>query len=249
MFFFLLSLQAATAATPPPGQEPPRYAECMDLATGDPSQGVAAATKWRVEGGGMLARQCLGVAYANQKRWPSAAAAFEEAARDAENAKDLRSSNYWAQAGNAWLATGEHVKARAALDAALASGHLRGLALGEARLDRARVLVAAGDMEGARVDLDRALADAKADPLAWLLSATLARRQGDLPRAKTDIAEALRRAADDPQVQLEAGNIAASGGDEAGARTAWARVVELAPGSPIAEAARKALAQFGASEK
>ena len=249
MLFFLLSLQAATTAAPPPGQEPPRYAECMDLATGDPSQGVAAASKWKVEGGGMLARQCLGVAYANQKRWPSAAAAFEEAAREAESAHDVRSANYWAQAGNAWLAAGEPAKARAALDAALASGHLTGLALGEARLDRARVLVAAGDMEGARGDLDRALADARADPLAWLLSATLARRQGDLTRAKADIAEALRRWADDPQVQLEAGNIAASAGDEAGARTAWSRVIELAPGSPAAESARKALAQFGAAEK
>jgi len=249
MFFILLSLQAATAAAPPPGQEPPRFTECMDLATGDPSQGVAAAAKWRVEGGGMLARQCLGVAYANQKRWPSAAAAFEEAAHDAETAHDIRSANYWAQAGNAWLAAGEHAKARAALDAALASGLLRGLALGEARLDRARMLVAAGDNDGARADIDRALADAKADPLAWLLSATLARRQGDLPRARTDIAEALRRAADDPQVQLEAGNIAAVSGDEAGARAAWGQVLTLAPGSAVAESARKALAQFGASEK
>lgn len=249
MFFFLLSLQAAAAATPPPGQEPPRFTECMDLATGDPSQGAAAAAKWKVEGGGMLARQCLGVAYANQKRWPSAAAAFEEAAREAESAHDVRSANYWAQAGNAWLAAGDPVKARAALDAALASGQLSGLALGEARLDRARVLVAAGDMDGARGDLDRALQDAKADPLAWLLSATLARRQGDLPRARTDIAEALKRASDDPQVQLEAGNIAAANGDEAGARAAWGQVLTLAPGAPIAEAARKALAQFGTSEK
>jgi tetratricopeptide (TPR) repeat protein len=249
MLFFLLSLQAATAAPPPPGKEPPRFAECMDLATGDPSQGVGAAAKWRLEGGGMLARQCLGVAYANQKRWPSAAAAFEEAAHDAETAHDVRSANYWAQAGNAWLAAGEAVKARAALDAALASGHLRGLALGEARLDRARILVAAGDMDGARGDLDRALADARADPLAWLLSATLARRQGDLPRARTDITEALKRAADDPQVQLEAGNIAAASGDEAGARAAWSQVVSLAPGSPAAESARKALAQFGSVEK
>lgn len=249
MLFFLLSLQAATAAAPPSGKEPPRYAECMDLATGDPSQGVTAASKWKVEGGGMLARQCLGVAYANQRRWPSAAAAFEEAAHEAEAARDVRAANYWAQAGNAWLAAGEHVKARAALDAALASGQLRGLALGEARLDRARVLVAAGDADGARADLDRALQDAKADPLAWLLSATLARRQGDLPRARTDIAEALKRAADDPQVQLEAGNIAAVSGDEAGARAAWGQVLTLAPGSPAADSARNALAQFGASEK
>ncbi|TGX55075.1 tetratricopeptide repeat protein [Sphingomonas gei] len=249
MLFYFLSLQAATAAAPQAGQEPPRFAACMDLATGDPSQGVTAAGQWRTDGGGMLARQCLGVAYANQKRWPSAAAAFEEAAREAETSRDARASNYWAQAGNAWLAAGEHVKARAALDAALASGHLAGLALGEARLDHARALVAAGDADGARADLDRALQDAAADPLAWLLSATLARRQGDLPRAKTDIAEALKRAADDAQVQLEAGNIAASAGDEAGARAAWGQVLTLSPGSATADSARKALAQFGASER
>ena len=55
--------------------------------------------------------------------------------------------------------------------------------------------------------------------------------------------------ADDASVQLEAGNIAAAAGDEANARSAWGRVIELSPGSPIATSARKALEQFGATEK
>ena len=87
---------------------------------------------------------------------------------------------------------------------------LTGLALGEAHLDRARALVAAGDAGGARADLDRALADAPADPLAWLLSATLARRMRRPRRAHGPISP--RRSsssADDASVQLEAGNIAA----------------------------------------
>lgn len=249
MFFFLLSLQDAAPAAAAAVAEPPRYAQCMDLATSDPAAGVTNASQWRVEGGGMLARQCLGISYANQNRWPSAAAAFEEAARDAEAAKDPRTAIFWQQAGNAWLAAGESFKARTDLDTALAAGTLSGLALGEAYLDRARVLVAQKDLDAARGDLDRALGEASADPLAWLLSATLARRQNDLARAKKDITEALRRSSDDASVQLEAGNIAAASRDEAGARTAWNRAIELAPGSPTATAARAALEQFGASEK
>ncbi|UZK65848.1 tetratricopeptide repeat protein [Sphingomonas sp. M1-B02] len=251
MFFsLLLILQAAPApASPPPGQEPPRFAECMDLATGDPGAGQANASRWSMEGGGMLARQCLGVAYANQRRWDSAAAAFEEAAREGELNRDRRAANYWAQAGNAWLAAGNAAKARAALDAALAAGTLEGLALGEVHLDRARAMVAANDLDAARADLDRATQSAPADPLTWLLSATLARRQNDAALARKHIDEALRRSPDDASVQLEAGNIAAAAADEAGARTAWNRAIELAPGSPTAESARKALAQFGATEK
>lgn len=241
--------QAAQTAPAPKASEPPRYAECMDLATGDPSTGVTNATRWHGEGGGMWARQCLGVAYANQGRWAAAASAFEEAAREAERIKDPRGANYWAQAGNAWLAAGDVAKARAALDAALATGALSGLALGEARLDRARVLVAQGDMPGARTDLNRALADAGKDPLAWLLSATLARRMNDLPRAQTDILEALKLAPDDASVHLEAGNIAAATGDGEGARAAWSRAAELAPGKPAGAAAEKALAQFSEQPK
>ncbi len=247
----LLSLQDATApaAAATPTKEPPRFSACMDQATADPSAGQAAAIQWGVEGGGMLARQCLGVAYANQQRWGSAAGAFEEAARAAELAHDARAPNYWQQSGNAWLAAGDPAKARAALDAALAAGTLQGLAVGEAHLDRARALVAAGDLDGARSDLDSALLDAPKDPLGWLLSATLARRSNDLKRASKDIAEALRLASDDASVHLEAGNIAAAAGDEADARTSWSRAVELDPGGPVAEAARRALAQFGATEK
>ena len=146
--------------------------------------------------------------------------------------------------GNAWLAAGDASKARAALDAALASGTLRGLPLGEAHLDRARAMVAGDDAENARDDLDRALTDVPNDPLAWLLSATLARRMDNLPRARTDIAEALRLGGDDPAVQLEAGNIAAKGGDAAGAQAAWRQAVTLRADSVPGKAAAAALKQF-----
>ena len=83
--------------------------------------------------------------------------------------------------------------------------------------------------------------------VAWLLSATLARRQNDMVRARNDIAKALKRAGDDAAVQLEAGNIAVLSGDEAGARAAWTRVTEIAPSGAQASAAKAALAQFDAA--
>ncbi len=254
MILAALLLQAtAVVPAPPPAPvladpQQARFERCADLATDDGVAGQAEATNWALTGGGFLSRQCLGLAYATQGKYAAAASAFEDAARAAEAARDARATNYWAQAGNAWLAAGDPAKARARIDAALAGGGLTGLARGEARLDRARALVAAGDPAAARADIDAALIDAASDPLAWLLSATLARRSGDLKRAQADIAQAVERAADDASVQLEAGNIAALAGDEAGARGGWTRAVQLGGGGPVAAAARAALAQFEAGK-
>ena len=250
MILFLLAQTAASAApvAGPPSPDQKRWENCVELAIADPARGIAEADRWKLAGGNFLTHQCRGMAYAAQRRWTSAGDAFETAAREAEVARDARAPNYWAQAGNAWLAAGDAGKARAALDAALATGTLTGLELGEAHLDRARALVAAGNLAGARADLDQALVHAAADPMAWLLSANLARRMGDIPLAKTHIARALERAADDASVQLEAGNIAAVARDAAGAKAGWTRAAQLAPDSPIGRSARAALEQFAGAE-
>ena len=258
MILLSLALAAATQTTPqikaqraptpaalPADPREARYQRCVTLADRDPAAAKAEATRWRLAGGDYFAQQCLGLAFATERNWTAAASAFDQAARAAELGHDVRAANYWAQAGNAYLAAGDAGHARTALDAALAAGELTGFALGEAQLDRARALVAAGQPAAARVDLDAALVNAPADPLAWLLSATLARRMKDLPRAQKDIAQALARSADDANVQLEAGNIAAVAGDEAAARKAWSEAARLAPpDSPIRAETAKALAQF-----
>ena len=226
-----------------------RYDLCVRLASSDPAAARAEAVRWGASGGAWFARQCAGLAYTQEGNFAAAATEFEAAAKAAEIARDRHAANYWAQAGNARLAAGDVPRARAALDTALVAGTLEGLALGEAQLDHARVLVAANEPEAARRDIDLALTNAADDPLAWLLSATLARRQGDLVRAKTDIAEALKRAADDASVQLEAGNIAATARDEAGARAAWAQAVRLAPDAPAGRNAQAALAQFDGAKR
>ncbi len=237
----LLTLLAAAAA---PAPEAARFDACVALAETDPARALDQAGAWRLQGGGLHARHCEGLAYAAQKRWPPAALAFEAAARLAEREADGRAATLWVQAGNAALAGGATAKAQTSFDAALARGTLTGEALGEAHLDRARARAALGDTKGARSDLDAATRLVPADPLGWLLSATLARRMNDLPRAQADIAEAATRSPDDASVALEAGNIAMLSGNEAAARIAWDGAVKLQPGGPAGKAAADSLARL-----
>src|SRR3546814_9560299 len=79
-------------------------------------------------------------------------------------------------------------------------------------LDRARALVAMDKLAEARPDIDKALSEVPKDPLAWLLSATLARRMDNLPVAQEHIAQALALSPDDASVALEEGNIAVLSG-------------------------------------
>lgn len=187
-------------------------------------------------------KRCAGMALAESEHWREAADAFEAAAKLADAGK---AAPVWTQAGNAWLAAGEPARAGTAFDAALVQAEkLGGAERGELLLDRARAAVGAGDLDGGRRVLDQALAAVPADPLGWLLSATLARRMGDPKRAATDIGEALKRSPDDAAVQLEAGNVAALAGDAAKAKERWGEAARLQPGGPSGRAARAALAQF-----
>lgn len=221
-----------------------RFDSCMDMATDDPASGIMAANEWLIAGGGYFARHCLGFAYAKDGRWSAAADAFVAAARDAELAHDKRAANLWTQAGNAALASGDSAKALTYFDAALAQGMADGLMLGELHLDRARALVVAGRADEAEIALAEAHRLAPEDPLAWLLSATLARRLGKLDRAQADIDIAARLAPRDPEVALEAGNIAASAGQYDIARRNWTQAIDIRPEGPVAKTARGHLSEL-----
>lgn len=221
-------------------------ASCTDKIRTDPAAAAEAANVWHAQGGGALARQCAALAYAAQDRWPEAALAFEQAARETQKGEEAATAALWVQAGNARLAGGEARAAIANFDRALVTGLLTGPARGEARLDRARANVLAGDPASARADLDEALKLVPDDPLAWLLSASLARRMGQLDRAQTDIAEAARRSPDDANVALEAGRIALATDAPDAARVAFQGAIKNQPGSEAARAAQSELDRLGA---
>lgn len=232
---------AAAAAAPATPMTPQA---CLALVRTAPEQAVVAANAWRVEGGGLDARQCLGLAYSALGRWRSAATVYEQAAREAEEAQSPRRTTFHVQAGNAWLAANEGARAIQAFDAALAHPQLADPLRGEVHLDRARALVALGNPPAARADLDRALQLVPADPMAWYLSAALAARQSDLPRAASDIARARQLAADDPDVLLLAGTIAGLQGNGAEAERLYRQVATSAPSSDAGRSAAAALASM-----
>lgn len=244
----MIAIVLLAAAAPAVSADAARFEACAALAESAPDRAVAEANDWRLAGGGVLARQCAGLAYVRQVRWTSAVSAFELAAREAEVKRDGRAAVLWVQAGNAALAGNDPAKAAQFLDAAIARGQLQGDALGEAYLDRGRARAALGQLPAARTDLDQAVRLVPADPLGWLLSATLARKTGDLARARSDIGEAATRSPDDASVALEAGNIAILSGRTDAARTAWEAAIRIAPDGPSGRSAAEALGRLGKGE-
>jgi tetratricopeptide (TPR) repeat protein len=244
----LLALAAAFQGAPSPSAEA-QLRSCTALIKESPERAIAAADAWRLKGGSLDARHCLGLAFAAASRWAPAATAFDQAAREAETKKDNRAADFWTQSGNAWLAGGDAAQAIKAFDAALAVPALRAELRGEVYLDRARAGVALGNLAGARADLDQGLSLVAVDPMAWYLSAALSRRQGDLARAQKDIAKAVELAPREPMILLEAGNIAGIGGDVPAAKALYVRAAQADPESAIGRAAAAALAANGPPEE
>jgi tetratricopeptide (TPR) repeat protein len=227
---------------PAPETEEGRAAACAQAVRQDARAGLSFAQQWTAGGGGLMARQCLGLAYVALENWSGAASVFEQAAQEADRAQDARGADLWAQAGNAWLAADDTARALTALDTALRRPGLTPELRGEVHLDRARAFVGAGNAAGARAELDQALTLVPRDPMASYLSAALALRQGDLARARTDIARARELAADSPDILLLAGTIAGRAGDMAEAERIYRQVAQAAPDSEAGRAAAASLA-------
>lgn len=242
MISLLMALAAAAQAAPAaPAESGQYYRDCLALVKSDAKKAVSVASEWRIRGGGVSARQCLGLGYAADERWASAATAFEQAAQQAETEQDRRAPDLWAQSGNGWLAADEAAKARQAFDSALASPGLAAARRGQVHLDRARAAVALNDLTGARSDVDKGLELVPAEPMAWYLSAALALREGRMDRAGSDIAKAVELAPADPDILLQAGTIAGTAGDIESARAYYARAAKAAPQSESGKAAQAAL--------
>jgi len=232
-------------------QMPPEVAErltaCLAKANDKPELALAEAQIWAGAGGGAYAAQCKGYALGIATRWPEAASAFETGA-SVPGIAPVTQGRLWAQAGNAALVAGDATRAAGSLDRALELPLPRTLSTGEIYLDRARARVALNRLPEARKDINEALVLAAADPLAWLLSATLARRMDDLPLATAHIEQAAKLANSDAAVALEQGVIYALAGGERdpAAKAAFERAQSFAAaGSETEYKARAYLAQLG----
>ncbi len=246
LFHSLLLAQAASTAVP---IEQARLDLCRDQARADPATAMAEAGTWLSEVAApetSYPQQCLGYAYTLLLRWDAAESAFL-AARGAElEINRFRRAQLAAMAGNAALADNRPDAALAALDLAATDAALSGDAGLRAVIetDRARAMV----MQGREGEAEAVLAAARSfdaqNALAWLLSATLARRLGKLEEAQGFIETASALSPDYPEVGLEAGVIAMLQGREEAAQASWESVVAIEPGSEAAVTARGYLAQL-----
>ncbi|MBL8658056.1 MAG: hypothetical protein JNJ92_11975 [Altererythrobacter sp.] len=226
-------------------QPPPAIATCLSTAQDDPAKARAMAEEWvaRTTGGQRATgRHCLGVAAGNAGDWPTASAAFLAAREDASE-PHFR-ARMGALAGTALLAQNKPGDALAALDSARVEAGGDAMLAGEIAQERAIALVALKRPSEAMAALTEARGLSPADANAWLLSATLSRRQGDLAAAQQHIERAAALEPREPAIGLEAGVIAALSGREAAARQSFESVIAAAPNSEQAATARGYLEQL-----
>jgi hypothetical protein len=242
----LLTAQAAAAMVP---LEQARLDLCLDKARADPATAMAEASTWLGEVTApetSYPQQCLGYAYTLLLRWEAAESAFL-AAREAElEINRFRRAQLATMAGNAALADNRADAALAALALAATDAAVSGDAGLRAivETDRARAMV----MQRREGEAEAVLAAARGfdaqNALAWLLSATLARRLGKLVEAQSFIETASALSPGYPEVGLEAGVIAMLQGREDAAKASWESVAAVEPGSETAAIAREYLAQL-----
>lgn len=246
LFQFLLFAQAVAAPVP---LEQARLETCLDRARADPPTAIADANSWLGEVGGAQTsypKQCLAYAYTMLRRWVAAEQGFLDARTAELEINPFRRAQLATMAANAALADNRADAALASLDLAA----MDATASGDAALrsivetDRARALV----LLGREADAEAVLAAARTldaqNALAWLLSATLARRLGKLEDARGLIATAAALAPDYPEIGLEAGVIAMLQGREDAAAESWRSVIAVDPDSEAAATARGYLAQL-----
>ncbi|MEE4452348.1 hypothetical protein [Novosphingobium resinovorum] len=190
---------------------------------------------------------CLGVALSNLDRWDEARTAFVNARDAADPADHASRARLGAMAGNAALAAGQAGQALALLAPAATDAKIVGDTdlTASIALDRARGLVAVKQPDEAANALAEARAAQPDNAQAWLLSATLSRRQDKLAVAQTQIEKAASLAPQDPEIGLEAGVIAMLSSNEDAARRSWESVMKTAPSSEAAVTAKQYLAQLG----
>jgi tetratricopeptide (TPR) repeat protein len=227
-----------------------RLAQCLELIRSSPLEGLKLADAWLLEAKGSARSEpgeCKGLALSRLGRWDEAAAVFATAHDDTPLHELALRARRGAMAGNAALAGGKAEAALAAFDAAHAEARrAKDLAVaGGIALDRARALVALDRTEEAAAALAEARAVSPGNPLTWLLSATLSRRQGKLVEAQAQIERGAALAPADPEIGLEAGVIAVLGGRDEAARRSWQSVIALAPQSETARTAKAYLDQLG----
>ena len=248
--------KAEPAATTSPSAAPAtaqsaQLQKCLKLALENPADAIDEAVGWLAATKTMSdragAKQCQALALTELESWSEAAALFLAARTDTPASDPGERARLGALAGNALLVSGDTTAGLDALDHAHGEAHTAGdkQLNGVIQIDRARALVALGRAAEAASALEEARYELPGNYQAWLLSATLSRRQNKLAEAQRQIERAAALLPVDPEIGLEAGVIAVLSGRDQSARLSWQSVIKAAPGSLAAKTAQGYLDQLG----
>ena len=194
---------ADASARPPTTEERTRYADCISKISTVPDEAYEDALIWRSEGGGALASHCVALSLFELGRQEQAASHLESLAGSSEGGDAAARAEFYAQAGNAWLAARYPVDARRAFT--------RGLALTpddpDLLIDRARAAALMGEWRDADDDLTEAIALRSDDSFALRLRADAKLQLGELDAAASDADAAIALDPADVDARLIRGNI------------------------------------------
>lgn len=210
------------------------YRKCLILAKTKPEDGWEEALAWQSLGGGEAARHCGAVALIGLGKHDEAAKRLETLADESRRGPEVK-AEMLAQAAQAWILTGNLVRADAALRTALKvmPGHP------DIVLDHAVTLGQLNRFDEAEARLAEVL---KAQPNrieALALRASALRYLDRLAEARQDVERALELDPLYPDALLERGMLHRLDGKDAMARRDWLRVIEILPESAAADHARR----------
>jgi tetratricopeptide (TPR) repeat protein len=215
------------------------YASCLELAQQDPQRAEASAVYWKSLGGGLGAMHCQGVALMALRDYAGAAGVFL-ALSDQEGLPISERSRFITQASQLFLKAGQSIKARDAINQAIAwdGEDLNAFVL------RARIAAATGDSLSALKDLDYVLLEDPNQVEALIYRASLYRSLKRYDLARESIAKAQSLSPDHPYMLLERGILAATQNDLGTARQAWQQILNTHPNSAAATAAQQNLGKL-----
>jgi tetratricopeptide (TPR) repeat protein len=264
------------SATVDASDSPSRLEECLALSQESPLRGADFARRWKEVARreeAAEASHCLGFVHVRSQRFGEALASFATAHSEASSKSgptgDEDAAAYRARlagmAGHAALALGDMQEGEKWLAQSVEDASRSAAAQRSGSPQRsgskgqpANPLAAQLAVDLAQVQFERGRMDAAADTLAkarlydpalahaWLLSATLARREGRIAEAAQLIAKGAELAPSNPQTQLEAGVIAAMQVRDEAAAEHFTRAIQLAPDTPTAAQAQAYLEQLNA---
>jgi len=212
-----------------------QYQACMSLLDRDPAGALDSAVAWEKQGGGDAARHCRALALIRTGQVEDGALELERVAEAMPQVKAPMAAKLFAQAGQAWIRSGNSQRALYAQN--------QGLQLNpkdvDLLVDRALTYGNSGMYFEALDDLNAAVDLSPEDPDIYAFRAAAYRQLENFDLAEDNIDQALKLSPSHPGALLERGYLRRSKGDLTGARADWLTVIQVMPGTDIANEAQK----------